>query len=173
MKSILLVLVLFLSTLSIKSQVWDWGLGASAVATPQTLNFGGSLRALIMLDDDVVGIAPKFTYMPGLFNTVEWYAGGHLQYNIRPYKKTGVYAILGAYYNQHDQNADHRDASKNWSVLFEPGIGIQRNDGCLRPFAEARYNSKWKEGNLHVGLLFMWGDCFPKKYCSPADNPME
>lgn len=172
MKNIIAAILFLFSFSYLSAQLWDWGLGVSAVATPQTLNFGAGARALIMLDDDVVGIAPQFSYMPGIFKTVEWYAGGHLQYDFRPYKKIGVYAILGGYYNQHDQNTEHRVDDNDWSVSFEPGIGIQRNNGCARPFVEARYNTNWKEAHLHVGFLFMYGDCFPKKYCSPADNPM-
>lgn len=171
MKSILVILI-FLSPFLLRSQVWDWGLGASVIYTPESFNFGGGGRALIMLDDDVVGLSPQFSYMPGLFSVKEWFAGGALQYNFTPYKKTGIYATLGAYYNQHDQNEKHRDLEKDWSLSFEPGIGFQRNEGCVRPFAEARYNTKWKEASAHVGFLFMYGDCFPKKYCSPSSNPM-
>lgn len=175
----LIVLVLFVSSFtSMKAQVWDWGLGAAGIANVQRLNFGGDIRALIMLDDDVVGLAPQFNYYPGFLSIKEFYAGGHLQYNFMPYKKWGIYALAGGYYNQfqvgHDKRPVVNDRSvsgdESWVVSFEPGVGWQRNEGCFRPFAEARFNTKWKEANLRFGFLFMWGDCFPEPSCAPQQK---
>lgn len=176
-KHIVIGLFLLLSFHS-KAQLWDWGLGAAGIFNVQPMGIGGDLRALIMLDDDVVGIAPQINYYPGLFNIKEFYVGGHLQYNFMPYKPWGIYALAGGYYNQfevgHERRpvVDNRSVSEDesWVITFEPGIGWMRNKGCFRPFAEARYDTKWKEINGRFGFLFMWGDCFPEKSCAPQEK---
>lgn len=167
MKKLLLVL-LFFGAFSYQSKALrDWGLGAAAIFNVQPVNLGLDGRALFLFDD-VVGIAVKWNHYPGVFQLKENYYGAHFQYNFFPYTKWGVYLLAGGYYNTWDGLHKRRDASVQKAFPVEFGIGMQRNNGCVRPFGEVRYDMKWKEISARVGFLFMKGSCFPKKYCKPS-----
>lgn len=148
----------------------DVGLGAAGIFNVQPLGVGLDGRAIFMLDD-VVGLAVKWNYYPGLFQLKENYYGVHLQYNWFPYTKWGAYTLFGGYYNTWKETHKRRTVGENKAFpVFETGIGVQRNNGCVRPFGEIRYDFKWKEVSARFGFIFMYRACFPKKYCKPSSN---
>ncbi len=59
------------------------------------------------------------------------------------------------------------------NIVVEAGGGLVRNNGCIRPFLENRYDFKWKEDNLQIGIYIYPGACggFQRKEKCPAyDN---
>jgi hypothetical protein len=41
----------------------------------------------------------------------------------------------------------------NWDAELGGGL---TNRACLRPFIEYRYNFKWKETNLQIGIMYFF-----------------
>lgn len=137
----------------------DWGLGTSLIYNFQTKSYGTELRGAFPLSN-------RFTFVPEIsyffsFNPIhELYAGATLHYDFFYFESFNPYLTVGAFYNawfNADVYAAGEKKKNNFST--EAGIGIIRNNGCIRPFIEDRYDIKWKEGNLRVGFLWFFNAC--------------
>jgi hypothetical protein len=147
----------------------SWGLGTSAIYNFQTEGFGTELRAHIYLLDQLV-LAPEVSYFPS-FNIIhEMYAGLAVHYEFPILNEYSPYIALGAWYNDWI-NAEKFaiGVKKKNNFAPEAGFGIVRNTGCFRPYIEYRYDMKWQEGNLRIGILVFFRACKPQKYgCIPV-----
>jgi hypothetical protein len=167
-KSIILSILVF-ATMQTKAQVVkEWGLGIGAICNFTVPSYGAELRGIFILSDHWA-IAPQVQYYPSFNRFHDLYLGTSLHFNFTPSYYWGLYALGHFSYhnwiNYYESN-NYKAKQHNWDG--EPGIGIIKNWGCVRPYAEARYNIKWKEGNLRVGLAFFFGDCGRKHEVCPA-----
>lgn len=142
------------------------------------IGYGGELAYNMPIESAAIGlrmhihfnknwfISPQVSYFPKLLNTHELFAGMNLNYIINPEHKWGVYPMVGAFYNRfinHDEYANAVAELDNLAPEF--GLGVVKNSGCLRPFAEYRANPLWWESNIRIGILFYFGECFQKHIC--------
>ena len=107
-------------------------------------------------------VVPQVSYFPAFNKVSEFYAGASLHANILKMKKWTTYGILHGAYNGwlNYSSSPMKDAKfTNWDA--EVGAGIKTN-GCLFPVMEYRYNFKWKEATLRVGVAYTIG-CKSKK----------
>lgn len=109
-------------------------------------------------------VIPRISYFPALNNIHEFYLGADVDYHVYRYKRIIPYVYLGGFYNNWINHAEFvsKKAKKN-NFVFEGGVGTVFDFGCLNPFLEYRYDTKWKEGSLEAGLLLRFGQCFNKK----------
>ncbi len=122
------------------------------------------------------GVTPRFSYyFPG--NRIhEYYAGFDLNYLMMPRRKVQPYLLAGVYYNNWINFEQYGAAvRKKNNVVVEGGCGLLFNLSCrLKPYLEWRYDTKWREGSLGVGLFLSFGKCggsgngkcpaYPKSY---------
>lgn len=130
----------------------------------QTNGISIDLRAKIPVYKNTY-VTPRLTYFPGANNIHEYYFGADLNYHPIQYKKLKPYVYLGGYYDRWINAEDFisNKAKKN-NFVFEGGTGIVFDLGCLNPYLEYRYDTKWKEGTLGLGVFFKFCKCFtPKK----------
>jgi len=138
----------------------NWALGGSAVYNFQTNGIGAGVRAYIPITYRIA-ISPQVHYFFPSNPINEIYAGLALQYSLLPERKWDVYPLAGVYYDNWLNSEKFQGTIVKQNNLAEQiGLGIMRGQGCWRPFAECRYDIKWKECNVQLGLLFSFGDCF-------------
>ena len=137
--------------------------GLGAFYNFQTEGVAIDLRARIPVYKNTY-VVPRLSYFPGINNIHEFYLGADVNYQFLKYKKLRPYALLGGFYDNWINSSDFisSKAKKNNFVL-EGGAGVMFNLGCLNPFIEYRYDTKWKEGSLGAGVYFKFGECFGKK----------
>jgi hypothetical protein len=145
------------------------GYGGSIIYNFQADGFGADLRAKIPLPVRHLFIVPEISYFPSFNRYHEGYAGGALHYELFPIKTYTFYILGGAYYNKWFNADDYAPGeNKENNFALEAGGGLIRNRGCIRPFIENRYDFKWKEDNLRIGILWYPGSCHGKKAECPA-----
>jgi len=138
-----------------------FGLGADF--NFQTVGAAIDLRAKIPVYKNTY-ITPRLAYFPGANNIHEYYFGADANYHPYQYKKLKPYVYLGGYYDRWI-NADDfvsNKAKKN-NFVFEGGTGVVFDLGCLNPYIEYRYDTKWKEGTMGLGVFFKFCKCFTPK----------
>ena len=146
-------------------------MGIGGVYDFQANGLGVGLRAYIPLTKKFA-VSPQINYFLPFNEIHELYAGIAIQYKLLPIKKFVLYPLAAAYYNRwvNYSNFEPPQAKLN-NVGEEVGLGIMKDKGCVRPFAEQRYNIKWKEYIFHIGVLFSFGDCIGGKHTlCPAYN---
>lgn len=141
-----------------------FALGVEGAYDFQTNGFGVGIRGYIPLTSRIAVVPQILYFMP--FNEIhELYAGASVQYKLFYIKKFVVYPLVAGSYNRWINYTDYTPPKArldNWAG--EVGLGIMKDKGCLRPFAEQRYNAKWKEFTFHIGLYVSFGDCFGNKH---------
>ena len=139
------------------------GFGAAVVYNFQTAGFGGDLRARIPVYNRMF-IVPEVSYYPSFNPYHEMYAGAALHYELFSLGGYDFY-LLGAPYYNNWINADDFAPTlrKQHNFTPEAGAGLVRYWGCLRPFIETRYDFKWKENNLRIGIYWYPGSCGKNK----------
>ncbi len=132
------------------------GLGASGIYNLQTSSVGFGVRIPIY-GQGRLNYVPQVAYYPGFNQVHEFYLGFGLEYNVGLTRNIRAYALGNAaingwinYANSPLQNAGFA----NWGL--EAGAGIA-GKGCIQPFAEWRYNVRWQEANLRVGISYIFG----------------
>ena len=146
------------------------GFGGSIIYNFQAEGFGADLRAKVPVYRKLF-IVPEVSYYPSFNEYHEYYAGAAAHYEIIQLKKFVFYLAAGAYFNNWI-NADDFAPGRKLQFNFSPqlGGGIVKRNGCLRPFLENRYDFKWKEDNIRIGILIYPGACGSKKEKCPKIN---
>ena len=135
-------------------------IGAEAIYNFQTSSIGFGGRFEIPLR--YFSVVPQVSYFPSFNKVTEFYAGASLHANIIKKKRWTGYGILHGAFNGWMNYGDSpmKDAKfANWDA--EVGLGIKGNS-CIFPFVEGRYNLRWREATIHVGVAYTFG-CKDKK----------
>ena len=158
MKSALKILgvSLFVVLLSLQSYSQNFGLGVSAMYNFQSEGIGFGVRGNFF-PNNRISYVPQITYYPGFNKVAEYMAGLSIEYKVIRGNKFNFYLMAHGAYNHWlnpEESALENAQTTNWNL--EGGIGITTNK-CLRPFLEYRYNIKFMETHLRLGLLFIFG----------------
>jgi len=137
--------------------------GFGAIYNFQTNGGALDLRAKVPVYKNTY-VVPRFSYFPSLNNIHEFYLGADANYHVYRYKNLIPYVHLGGYYDRWINSDEFitNKAKKN-NFVFEGGAGVVFDFNCLNPFLEYRYDTKWKEGSLELGLYLRFGKCFKRK----------
>jgi hypothetical protein len=159
--SIILFAMLFAFNASAQRKVRKpIGYGASAIYNFQAEGIGADLRVRIPTPVNNLYVVPEISYYPPFNRYHELYAGGALQYDILRIRSYNLYLLGAAYYNFWINADDYApEGKKKHNFAPEVGGGLVRNRGCWRPFIENRYDFKWKEDNLRIGIYYYPGQC--------------
>ncbi len=132
------------------------GIGADLMYNFQTESFGAGARVSIF-PNSTISFVPQFSYYPGFNKVHEYYLGLGLEYKFWRPKKLVFYLIgHGAYNSWLNYETSAMDGAQQTNWNLEGGIGVTNNK-CLRPFLEYRYNLKFQETHLRLGLLYIFG----------------
>lgn len=148
-----------------------WGYGAAVIYNFHAAGFGGDLRIKIPLMNRLSAV-PEFSYYPTFNRYHEYYVGAALHYEMFSLRNYNFYLAGGGYYNKWINAEDFAPGQrKRENFVAEAGGGLVRNFGCIRPFIENRYDFKWKENSLRIGIYWYPGQCDRvKKEKCPAYN---
>jgi hypothetical protein len=163
----LMALGLSFASTAQKSNVPEWGLGVAGIYDFQTEGLGGEMRADFHVLENV-SIVPEVSYYFSFNPIHELYAGLSVHYLFPIFRGWSPYLSASALYNNWINATEYSNGlRKPDNFTPEAGIGIVRSRGCLRPFIENRYDTKWKEANLRVGVLLFFKNCncFKKADC--------
>ena len=139
---------------TVKSQ--NVGVGADVMYNFQTESFGAGARVNFFPNNNL-SFVPQFSYYPGFNKIHEYYLGLGLEYKILRGQKFNLYLIgHGAYNSWLNYSSSAMEGAKETNWNLEGGAGITTNK-CLRPFLEYRYNLKFQETHLRLGLLYIFG----------------
>ncbi len=131
------------------------GVGASALYNIQSESFGAGVRVSIY-PNNTLSYVPQFSYY-FIGPVSEWTVGLSLEYKLLRSNTFDFYLLAhGGYNNWNNAGSSVLEgaSSTNWNI--EGGGGITTNK-CLRPFLEYRYNIKFQETHLQLGLLYIFG----------------
>ena len=153
----ILIFTLLLISLSSNLFSQNFGLGFSAMYNFQSEGLGAGLRG-DFYPNKRLSVVPQISYYKIALGTVEEFTLGlSLEYKLFYMGKFNLYALGHGGYN-HWLNPEispmENAQTANWNA--EGGIGITTNT-CLRPFLEYRYNIKFQETHLQLGLLYIFG----------------
>ena len=129
--------------------------GGAGIYNFQTESIGFGVRGEFAYDR--FSIVPQFNYFPSFNKIHEFYLGVSGHYNLVNASSWKLYAIGNLGYNGWINHEDAPDGNgKFTNIAAELGAGAATN-GILNPFIEYRYNAKWQETMLHVGLMYYIG----------------
>jgi hypothetical protein len=132
------------------------GVGADVMYNFQTESFGAGARVSIF-PNNRLSFVPQFSYYFPFNKVNEYYLGLGLEYKVIKRDKINIYGLVHGAYNQwlnYKESPLSNAKPNNWNL--EGGIGISTNT-CLRPFLEYRYNLKFRETHLRLGILYIFG----------------
>ena len=147
-----IVFLLIFSTYSYSQKI---GVGVSAIYNLQTESYAPGLRVEIPYKR--LSIVPQIAYYPSFNKINEYYAGLSLHLNLFYIKSWAFYGLVHGSYNGwiNYEASPMKDAGySNWDGEVGAGLTTRK---CLRPFIEYRYNFKWKETNLRIGVMYFFG----------------
>ena len=145
---------ILLIPLLVKSQ--NIGIGADAQYNFQTESIGAGAR-VNFFPNKRLSIVPQFSYYFAFNKVNEYYAGLGLEFKVIRTERFNIYALAHGAYNSwlnYEVSPMKNAKPNNWNL--EGGIGITTNT-CLRPFLEYRYNTKFLETHLRLGVLYVLG----------------
>ncbi|MEP7171555.1 MAG: hypothetical protein ABI855_19445, partial [Bacteroidota bacterium] len=129
--------------------------------------WGAGLRVKIPIRNRLSAV-PEISYFPSFNRYHELYAGVALHYEILTIRSYNLYLAAGGYYNNWiNAEAYAPGLKKKNNFAPEAGGGLVRNRGCWRPFIEDRYDFKWKENTLRIGIYWYPGSCSKNEKCPP------
>ena len=137
----------------------NFGIGGSAMYNFQSETLGAGVRVNIK-PNNTLSFVPQFSKSLVSFGPVdiyEWTIGLGLELKVLRLDVFNFYLLGHGGYNQwSNYNSSNMEEAKpkNWNA--EAGIGVTTNQ-CLRPFLEYRYNFKFQETHLQLGLLYIFG----------------
>ncbi|MGB0886580.1 MAG: hypothetical protein ACPGSL_00545 [Vicingaceae bacterium] len=153
MKKIILIFSFFCLATTGYNQ--NFGIGGSGLYNFQSESYGAGARINIF-PNKRISIVPQFSYyFGGPVN--EWTAGLGLEVKVVKLKTFNFYLLGHGGYNNWinpEKSALANATTTNWNA--EGGLGVTTNK-CLRPFLEYRYNIKFQETHLQLGLLYIFG----------------
>ncbi|MBS1764396.1 MAG: hypothetical protein JSS90_05470 [Bacteroidetes bacterium] len=159
------IAILFLVILSVSANAQrrkvskPWGYGAGVIYNFQAESFGAEVRMRIPVTGKLYAV-PEVSYYPSFNRYHDLFAGGALQYDLFAIRSYNFYPLAGVYYHNWlnvDEYAPGQRKKHNLSP--QAGVGLVRNRGCWRPFIEDRYDFKWKEDHLRIGIYYYPGQC--------------
>lgn len=132
------------------------GIGADAQYNFQTEGLGAGARVSIF-PNNRLSFVPQFSYYFPFNKVNEYYAGLALEYKFIRRPKFNIYGIAhGAYESWLNYEQSPMKTAKPTNLDLEAGIGISGTKR-LRPYAEYRYNIRFLETHLRVGVLYIFG----------------
>ncbi len=135
-------------------------IGAGGIYNFKTKGIAPDVRLLIPFSNRVY-LTPHFSYFAKFNKVNEYYAGADLDIHMPVSNLLIPYIFAGAYYNKWINSSEfHNKLAEKENVVAEAGLGLLFNSGCLNPFLEYRYNTKWEEGSLEFGIILRFGSCF-------------
>jgi len=136
------------------------GYGFGLVYNVPVQSFGPELKARIPIRRRLY-LAPELSYFLPFSPIHELYAGAAAHYELPiPAGRFSPYLAAGAYYNNWMNVDEYRNSLKDrHNFAPEAGAGIILSYGCVRPYLESRYDIRWREATIRIGLLFYPGDC--------------
>jgi len=153
MKKTYLILILLLVPFFGFNQ--NFGAGGSVLYNVQSESFGAGARVSIYPDKSV-SFVPQFSYF-FIGPISEWTAGLSLELKVMRNKYNNIYLLVhGGYNNWLNPGNSALEGAQTANINFEGGIGIV-GVNCLRPFLEYRYNVRFQESHLQLGLLYIFG----------------
>lgn len=161
MKKIFLIIALISSVLIGRSQTVTYLVEPMIAADYnfQTKGFGPDIRGNIWLYK-FISVAPRIAYYPSYNKIHELYAGVDLLGHKILQKKWDFYGFVGGFYNMwFNYSKFNKKSGKANNLEAEAGAGLVWRRGCINPFIEGRYNTKWKEGTLALGILINLNRC--------------
>lgn len=156
MKKILFVNTVFFICFIVSVKAQKIGVGGDVMYNFQTEGWGAGAR-VIFFPNNRLSFTPQFAYYFPFNKVNEYYAGVALEYKFIRRQRFNIYAIAhGAYdsWLNYDVSPMKTAHLNNWD--FEGGLGISTNT-CLRPFLEYRYNTRFLETHLRLGVLYVFG----------------
>ena len=155
MKKVLLILItLFLFFSSYSQKI---GVGGSAMWNFQSESLGVGAR-VNFFPNNTISYVPQFSYYSLFIGSIsEWTLGLSIEAKIIRGNTFNWYLMAHGGYNNWSNagsSALEGASSTNWNL--EGGAGITTN-WCLRPFLEYRYNVKFQETHLRLGVLYIFG----------------
>ena len=148
-----ILLTIFLLSNSLYAQ--KSAIGASLIYNFQAEGYGFGVRYLIPISP-AIELVPQASYFPG-FNLVnEYYIGASLQLALFTSGNFKFYILGNASYNGW-RNFEHfnNEFAQYSSYAIDAGAGLTYRFGCMKFFAEQRYNANWKEATHRIGLYFI------------------
>jgi hypothetical protein len=155
-KRLVIILNFFLSGILAFSQ--QNGAGGAVIYNFQTNGIGLDIRADIPLKSidflDGISIVPQLAYFPPISKIHEFYIGSSAHLGVYTLNKWKFYVLGNLSYDGwiNYENSGKKNA-KFSNLGLEGGLGITSKK-CIRPFMEIRYNVKWKEANVRLGLIY-------------------
>lgn len=152
---------LFVLLFSFAGRAQNIGVGADIMYNFQTESFGAGARVNIF-PNKRISFVPEFSYYFPFNKINEYYLGLAVECKVARIKQFNLYALVHGAYNSwlnYQESMLKGAQQNNWNL--EGGAGITTNK-CLRPFLEYRYNLKFRETHLRLGLLYIFG-CSGKK----------
>jgi hypothetical protein len=153
MKKIVFISIIFLLPFLGSSQ--NFGAGASALYNFQSESFGAGARVSIF-PNKTISYVPQFSYY-FIGPVSEYTIGLSIEFKVLKLNTFTFYLLgHGGYNNWQNATSSGLEGATptNWNA--EAGIGVTTNK-CLRPFLEYRYNIKFQETHLQLGLLYIFG----------------
>lgn len=149
------VFILFVALLPLLASAQNFGAGASALYNIQSESFGTGVRISIF-PNKTISYVPQFSYY-FIGPVSEYTAGLSIEIKVLKLNTFNFYLLAHGGYNNWQNAASsglEGATATNWNA--EVGIGLTTNK-CLRPFLEYRYNIKFQETHLQLGLLYIFG----------------
>ncbi len=150
----LLLPLIWLMPLLGKSQ--NIGIGADVIYNFQTESVGAGAR-VNFFPNNRLSIVPQFAYYFAFNKVSEYFLGLGLEFKVIRREKFFIYGIAhGGYDKWMNYESSPMKGAKpnNWNL--DGGIGIS-TPTCIRPFLEYRYNLKFMETHLRLGVLYIFG----------------
>lgn len=154
MRKLLFIIPILLLSLTVSGQ--RIGAGGSAMWNFQTESMGLGARVNFG-PNNAISYVPQFTYYSIIGSISEWMIGLQIEAKvIRGNTFNWYLAVHGAYDHWSNPNTTIMEDAQTSNWNLEGGAGITTN-WCLRPFLEYRYNIKFQETHLRLGLLYVFG----------------
>lgn len=155
MKRAFLIIFVLLISYSLKAQ--KIGVGGSAMWNFQSESLGVGAR-VNFFPNNTISYVPQFSYYSLFIGSIsEWTLGLSIEAKIKRGNTFNWYLLAHGGYNNWSNagsSALEGASSTNWNL--EGGAGVTTN-WCLRPFLEYRYNIKFQETHLRLGVLYIFG----------------
>jgi hypothetical protein len=134
------------------------GIGGALIYNFQTQSLGIDIRSEFPIKKvkflEGLTVAPQLAYFPWFNKVSEFYIGSSFHLGVYSLGNWVFYGLANISYNGWlNYNKSAMSNAKFSNLGIDGGVGVT-NKSCLRPFMELRYNLKWKECGLRLGLIY-------------------